>query len=379
LATQTNGAPMCVLKAMRGFYCDSLCSTSCTSFLAEGGDGESLTSSSSNDESTPDGSDGGDEMPDFMLNESELNKMCSNSCLIDLLKSMASTIEGLGKCSVAESSLSSNDGAAPGSPAVNPTAMTTMIEQGLGRMCVKNDKNQFCATELMAFQKNNPKKPTEISCKSQAVKDLVGLGCCFGSIVAMSAMAPEEQGDQKDISEMSYWVGKCGGSIAPCSAGSIKDVSLVSSSILISADGLTQAALEKPSVINAFRKGIATAITKPESAILVQKITVQVMKSVRGRRSLGTSTAQVDYAVMTAATDADAVQNSIKAIDNNALTSGFQKDAAFADLSTNLSAEQSKDVTNDVTKASPGSGGGNAASPAATAVLVAIALAGALL
>merc|ERR1712086_586574 len=158
-----------------------------------------------------------------------------------------------------------------------------------------------------------------------------------------------------------------------------KDVSLVSSFIILSADGLTQAALEKPSVINAFRKGIATAITKPESAILVQKITVQVMKSVRGRRSLGTSTAQVDYAVMTAATDADAVQNSIKAIDSNALTSGFQKDAAIADLATNLSAEQSKDVTNDVAKASPGSGGGNAASPTASAVLVAIALAGALL
>merc|ERR1719390_347008 len=46
-----NGAAnVCTLKAMQGFYCNTLCSSSCEAFLSTGGDGEALGQSSSNDE-----------------------------------------------------------------------------------------------------------------------------------------------------------------------------------------------------------------------------------------------------------------------------------------------------------------------------------------
>jgi len=146
--TAESDAQLCALKSMKSFYCGSLCDTTCKSFLSSGGDGQALTASSSNDESNVESNDA----PSFMSNESELNKVCSSSCLMDLLKSMTGMMESLSKCGgEGLSALSSNDGAAsnPGLPS-DPTAE---IEQQLGRICVKNDKNKYCMSEFLAFGK----------------------------------------------------------------------------------------------------------------------------------------------------------------------------------------------------------------------------------
>jgi len=369
--TAESDAQLCALKSMKSFYCGSLCDTTCKSFLSSGGDGQALTASSSNDESNVESNDA----PSFMSNESELNKVCSSSCLMDLLKSMTGMMESLSKCGgEGLSALSSNDGAAsnPGLPS-DPTAE---IEQQLGRICVKNDQNKYCMSEFLAFGKKHDKPPTgKPTCESQVVKDLLGMGCCFGSILAQSAtIAP--QGDQQDMSEIAYWISKCGGSTLPCSEGAVKALSLVSSSVSISADGLTLAKLEEPAFINAIKKGIATVIKQPASAVLLDKITIADSR-VRGRR-LGASTATVHYSVMASATDAAAIQTSITSVSDSSLTDTLKADAAFKNI-PDLSAQQSKEVSEKKVEASPAGNGGIAAIPALTAMLMAIALAGTLI
>merc|ERR1719261_793123 len=222
--TDDGASKVCALKAMKGFYCNAVCTTSCKSFLAQGGGGEALTtSSSSNDESSE-----SDTTPSFMTNESELHNICSSSCLTDLLKSMASMMEGVASCGEADLS-SSNDDAqltahselaalSAGVPSgiSNPTAA---LEEQLGKMCVRNDDNKYCLSEFSAFTAKYPDTPDDWTptCESPEVKELVSLGCCFGSLISMaqSQLSQSQSQDNEALEEASYWVSKCGGSVVP--------------------------------------------------------------------------------------------------------------------------------------------------------------------
>lgn len=397
-ATDDGESTVCALKAMKGFYCNAVCTTSCKSFLAQGGGGEALTTSSSNDESSE-----SDTTPSFMTNESELHNICSSSCLTDLLKSMASMMEGMASCGEADLSSSSNDDAqqlaahdelaalSAGVPSgiSDPTAA---LEEQLGKLCVRNDDNKYCVSEFSAFTAKYPDTPDNWTptCESPEVKELISLGCCFGSLMSMAqsqsgqSQSQSQSQDSEALEEASYWVSKCGGSVVPCSAGALKDVAVVSSSLSLSADGLTEAALEAPAVIAAFKLQLASLLGAPDgSTVLVERVTISGTGGARvrgrgrgrGRRNLdaASSTAVVEYSVLVDADMAGTVQASIKSVDDTALTDALKGDAAFAGI-PNISAHQSDTVRTEISEASPdgNSNAGSAVAPALTSMLVAI-------
>merc|ERR1719453_2813972 len=382
-------ANVCALKAMQGFYCNTLCEASCEAFLSAGGDGEALSQSSANDAAAGGGSSSSDATPSFMSDTAQLDRMCSNDCLKNLLTSVSTMIDGLAACggTGGSGSLSGNDGAAgggtgAGTGAATQTDPTAAIEDMLGQVCVKNGGGKYCAGEFAAFTAKHPEPPAALSCESAPVKELLGLGCCFGSVVAMAALAPADTGtgssssavdgsggtDGDGLSEMQYWVTRCGGSARPCTDGAVKDIALVTSTVSLSAGAgaLTAAALESPAAIAALRKHLADSVAKPEPAVLINKVTVSSSSSgssvrVRGR-ALEADAAEVSYSVMVGSGEAGAVEASIRGMDGAALTSKLAGDAAFKDVPS-LSAAPSRVLTTDVSKASPdgsGDGGGNA-------------------
>merc|ERR1719352_568002 len=255
-ASDATTANVCTLKAMQGFYCNTLCSPSCEAFLSTGGDGEALSQSSANDDASGGGSSSSDATPSFMSDTAQLDRMCSNGCLKSLLTSVSTMIDGLAVCGGAggSGSLSGNDGAAgggtgAGTGAATQTDPTAAIEDMLGQVCVKNGGGKYCAAEFTAFTANHPEPPAALSCESAPVKELLGLGCCFGSVVAMAALAPADTGtgssssaavdgsggtDGDGLSEMQYWVTRCGGSARPCTNGAVKDIALVTSTVSLS-------------------------------------------------------------------------------------------------------------------------------------------------
>merc|ERR1719453_1023317 len=203
VATSANdgAANVCTLKAMQGFYCNTLCSPSCKAFLSAGGDGEALSQSSANDDAAGGGSSSSDATPSFMSDTAQLDRMCSNGCLKNLLTSVSTMIEGLAACggTGGSGSLYGNDGAAgggtgAGTGAATQTDPTAAIEDMLGQVCVKNGGGRYCAAEFAAFTAKHPEPPADLSCESAAVKELLGLECCFGSVVALAALAPADTG-----------------------------------------------------------------------------------------------------------------------------------------------------------------------------------------
>merc|ERR1711865_42873 len=137
--------------------------------------------------------------------------------------------------------------------------------QALGTLCVKSEKNKYCMVEFAAFSTKYPNKPEgNLGCDSGAVKGLVGMGCCVGSMIQMFSektdLTEEEVSNKAEMEEMAYWVSKCGGTVLPCSAGAIKDVTMVSSTLSLQGDGLTQEAMEKPAVIAGIKKSLADTL-----------------------------------------------------------------------------------------------------------------------
>merc|ERR1719453_166266 len=368
-------ANVCALKAMQGFYCNTLCEASCEAFLSAGGDGEALSQSSANDAAAGGGSSSSDATPSFMSDTAQLDRMCSNGCLKNLLTSVSTMIDGLAACggSGGSGSLSGNDGAAgggtgAGTGGATQTDPTAAIEDMLGQVCVKNGGGKYCASEFAAFTAKHPEPPAALSCESAPVKELLGLGCCFGSVVAMAALAPADTGtgssssavdgsggtDGDGLSEMQYWVTRCGGSARPCTDGAVKDIALVTSTVSLSAGAgaLTAAVLESPAAIAALRKHLADSVAKPERAVLINKVTVSSSSMrVRGR-ALDADSAEVSYSVMVGSGEAGAVEASIRGIDGAALSNKLAGDAAFKDVPS-LSAAPSRVLTTDVSKASP--------------------------
>merc|ERR1719473_1758258 len=271
---------------------------------------------------------------------------------------------------------------------------TAALEEQLGKLCVRNDDNKYCVSEFSAFTAKYPDTPDNWTptCESPEVKELISLGCCFGSLMSMAqsqsgqSQSYSQSQDSEALEEASYWVSKCGGSVVPCSAGALKDVAVVSSSLSLSADGLTEAALEAPAVIAAFKLQLTSLLGAPGgSTVLVERVTVsgagggsagaRVRGRGRGRRNLGSasSTAVVEYSVLVDADKAGTVQASIKSVDDTALTDALQGDAAFAGI-PNISAHQSETVRTEILEASPdgNSNAGSTVAPALTSMLVAI-------
>merc|ERR1712028_45977 len=262
-----------------------------------------------------------------------------------------------------------------------PTDPTESIEKALGTLCVKNEKNKYCMVEFAAFGTKYPKKPEgDLGCDSGAVKALVGLGCCFGSLIQMNA---EKASDKAEMEELSYWVSKCGGTMLPCSAGAIKDVSVVSSSLSLQGDGLTQEAMEKPAVIAGIKKVLADTLKVKKDLVIVQKITVTVKRERRGRaRALSLSTAEIEFSVIveggSGSAKANAVKDSIGKVDNTVLTAAITKDPALSSIATGLTATQSREVKTDTAIAKPDAeNGAMAAAPTHmfSAIFVGIVLA----
>merc|ERR1719453_2477802 len=351
-------ANVCALKAMQGFYCNTLCEASCEAFLSAGGDGEALSQSSANDAAAGGGSSSSDATPSFMSDTAQLDRMCSNGCLKNLLTSVSTMIDGL----------AAGGGTGAGTGAATQTDPTAAIEDMLGQVCVKNGGGKYCAGEFAAFTAKHPEPPAALSCESAPVKELLGLGCCFGSVVAMAALAPADTGtgssssavdgsggtDGDGLSEMQYWVTRCGGSARPCTDGAVKDIALVTSTVSLSAGAgaLTAAVLESPAAIAALRKHLADSVAKPERAVLINKVTVSSSSMrVRGR-ALNADSAEVSYSVMVGSGEAGAVEASIRGMDGAALSNKLAGDAAFKDVPS-LSAAPSRVLTTDVSKASP--------------------------
>lgn len=268
-----------------------------------------------------------------------------------------------------DTNLSGNDGAAEGQS--DPTAS---VEQALGQLCVKNTDDKFCMIEMTKFgQKHQGSPEGELTCDTPAIKDLVGLGCCYGSWMAMAAMGETEEGQDsssEELAAVSFLITKCGGSLLPCSAGAIKDVAVVKSSLTLSADGLTKAALEKPAVVQSIKKNVAASIKVKPNAVVIEAIEI---KTTRHRaRSLAASTAEVKYSVMVEPSKAAAIETAIKAVDDTALTSALSADAAFSSFSS-LSADQSTTVSKDEVAAKPEAGmnAAQSAAPTFAAALIA--------
>lgn len=432
-ATTHGNSQLCALKVMKGFYCNALCTVSCQNFLGPGGGGEALGTSSSNDESAA-------ATPAFMMGDGDVHNVCSSSCLTELLKSMSAMMQGLASCGEADlSTLSSNDDAiatvssatsglpaAPGSSASvgaqsasanqisgisDPTAQ---FEDLLGKMCVRNGEDRYCLNELSAFTEMHPERPVEISCATPAVKDLVGLGCCFGSMVTMAQAADGGTSSSDDgsralstdteleLAELSYWVTKCGGTVVPCSAGALQDTAVVSSSLSLSVGSPRaelEAALEEPAALHALQNRLGGLLGS--TAVLVNTIAVSdstaggagggrhlrapssssspVPPSSRSLSSSSSAVAVVGYSVLVGADEADTVQGLIQSVDDASLTDALNAEAAFEDIPV-TSAQQSETVTTEISKASPdGSNAGVSIAPSFAAVFVvaSIAIAGA--
>merc|ERR1711865_1321514 len=260
--------------------------------------------------------------------------------------------------------------------------------QALGTLCVKSEKNKYCMVEFAAFSTKYPNKPEgNLGCDSGAVKGLVGMGCCVGSMIQMFSektdLTEEEVSDKAEMEELSYWVSKCGGTVLPCSAGAIKDVSVVSSSLSLQGDGLTQEAMEKPAVIAGIKKVLADTLKVKKDLVIVQKITVTVKRERRGRaRALGSSTAEIEVSVIveggSVSAKANAVKDSFGKVDNTVLTAAITKDPALSSIATGLTATQSKEVKTDTAIAKPDAeNGAMAAAPTHmfSAIFVGIVLA----
>merc|ERR1719162_1503246 len=379
--------PSCAIKTMKSFYCDTLCSKGCSAFLASDAAGGQTSAN--------DGGAGGQTPPSFMQNEDELAEMCADSCLKDLLVGITALSAGMEKC--AEAGFSSGDDEAKEGDtnglSATPTDPTESIEKALGTLCVKNEKNKYCMVEFAPFGTKYPNKPEgNLGCDSGAVKALVGMGWCVGSMIQMFSektdLTEEEVSDKAEMEEMAYWVSKCGGTILPCSAGAIKDVTMVSSTLSLQGDGLTQEAMEKPAVIAGIKKSLADTLKVKKDLVIVEKITVIVLGRERRGRALGSSTAEIKYSIIVEGGSAkvNALKSSIGKVDNTALTTAITKDPAMSTIAAGLTVTQSKEVTTESAEAKPDAtdsmtegrlneiSGAMAVAPTFSAIFVGIAL-----
>lgn len=342
--------PMCMLKAVMPFYCDVVCADTCTTFLA--GDASPMAASGNDDSSSgvSDGSGSSNDMPSFMTNPQELADICTNTCLKDLLTGVTKMSSDSLKCGEG-ASMTANDGAEESPMTANDGAQTdptAQIEDVLGKLCVKNNEGSFCMVEMGKFGQKHPKAPDSMACTTPAMKDLVAMGCCFGSMIDLGG------DDSKDMRDAAYYVTKCGGSTVPCSAGATKDVAVIESSLSLSAEDLTQEDLEKPEVVQGIQTTIATQLNVDKTKVHIESITIMLERKLTSERKLAVKTADVKYSVVVPAAKAAAVAADIKKVDNTKLTSDLASNVPA--LSSATAAQSAASPTTKTVTAEPEKG-----------------------
>jgi len=373
--------PMCMLKAVMPFYCDVMCADTCTTFLA--GDASPMAASGNDDSSSGVSEDSGssNDMPSYMTNPQELAGICTNTCLKDLLTGVTKMSSESLKCGEG-ASMTANDGAEESAMTGNNGAQTdptAQIEEELGKLCVKN-KGSFCMVEMGKFGQKHPKAPDSMACTTPAMKDLVAMGCCFGSMIDLGG------DDSKDMRDAAYYVTKCGGSTVPCSAGATKDVAVIESSLSLSAEELTQEDLEKPEVVQGIQTTIATQLNVDKTKVHLESITIMLERKLTSERKLAVKTADIKYSVVVPAAKAAAVAADIKKVDNTKLTSDLASNVPA--LSSATAAQSAANPTTKTVTAEPEKGstdptisGGATITQTATttAMLLGVVLAGVLM
>ena len=237
MCTTTSPLPAdeaCFSVSFRAFYCDVVCSQEC----------KTLTTNN------PEVS-----VNDDALDNTRLGSICEDDCMTDLIKGMVDMIEGISKC---DEKSSPPDDAKEG-PGPDPNELSKQITQVIGPLCVKSNDGDYCIQKMAALEKRinyteNMSSDT-LSCESPEINALLSLDCCFGSFLTMED--GYTGGNEDKFAKFQYLLEKCGGSMLPCTTGAMQKTTVVKSSIVIAAVGLSEEMLQKSASLTGIKKTIA--------------------------------------------------------------------------------------------------------------------------
>jgi len=329
---------MCMTKASSDLYCNVVCAEECDSYFANQGN-------SGNDASEKENPERKASKKNPFESAEDVAQMCGGGCLPKLMSASKAMAKKLEKCPKPEGA--DSEGNRPGKG---------LDESGsMNFMCQQNDKGRYCMTEWSGLEKlENNSKPSEmngtLTCDSVQVSSLVDMGCCFGSLLQFSTENKTE--NQKEYKIVAWHVTKCGGSILPCSEGSVYGAASLSSSIEIQAEGLDEEFLQKPETMASLEKSISETINSRAGKDLVTSsdviITGFTKEGAAAGRSLAANSVTVEYTVlkqgtMEASPESSAISNAMAGIDSSELTSSLKTQPSFADFTTSLQTTPSRE------------------------------------
>jgi hypothetical protein len=296
-------------QVMQDFICNGICSSSCLS--------SDVVKSSGNDDSKA----------------PQMNAVCADQCFLTMGSKLAAFEKTETECRAAGLTVDTAVYLA------DDDSKKSSVEDSLGGIedlfslgCTVNGKGENCLDKMSALEERTEAASTgEVdTCDSESIKDMLSLGCCFGTMLQVAAWeeAPtgtaidEDEGATADmLIDLVSFLAECPGGetiFEPCVANAMKDMVMIKSEITF--DGLDVASLSAAEK-KATKKVIRTAIAQDVGVKEKQVIITRIVTSSTAARRLGT-TSTVEYAISLdpqVASDAN-VQSKITSGQVNAVT-----------------------------------------------------------
>jgi hypothetical protein len=303
---------MCVelLEAMHDWLCTGMCSDACLN--------SDIMTSSANSDAAP-----------------NMGKLCKDGCF----GTMAQKLQAVEKAERACAAKGEDQGSMSG----NAEDQTESVEDMFNLGCTENTQGKNCMDAAMELGQDGQETvaDTEEAMQAMICKDVASMGCCFGTMLAHAAWEEPEDGQQSqetdeiDFADFASMVSECPGgeaALVPCTAGSLKDITVIKSEVTLPIDFDALPKEEKKATKKAIAKGIATDLEVKPQQVIITKVTV----TKTARRSLSSTTTDVDYQVTL--NDDSATDASVKSkIESGSVSGSSIQAAAQQEGATSLS------------------------------------------
>jgi hypothetical protein len=206
--------------------------------------------------------------------------VCADICFQTMASKMVTFEKKEQQCmNDGKQSSSGNDSAAEGEEAQGSA------EEHFNLGCATNDEGENCMDKMMATMGGMDEDSSEETdfCASRTVTDIVGLGCCFGTMAVQTAWdeppkteTPEQksQRETEELDQLDFFgqVAECpggAGALAPCTKNAMVDMTQVASEVQVKIDFETMPADEKKATKQVVRSAIAEDLGVQEKQVIV--------------------------------------------------------------------------------------------------------------
>jgi hypothetical protein len=246
--------------------------------------------------------------------------------------------------------------------------------------CTTNNNGENCIDKMVSLETARVKDDDDLilssySCSSSQMQDLLSLGCCFGTFLQTNAWMNVTDEDAAEMNDIASYLAECPGgeaALRPCTANTLKDVTIVKSEITFTDLDLKGLSSEEQKATKAaITQGIASDLNVEPRQVVITKMTTTTT-----RRRLGTNT-QIEYQITLnpdSSTDS-LVESKISNGDVTAATLISAGDTSTTPSLSAMTASQvapSTAVTSETLVAEPPTSSSNGGSGMSTGAIVAI-------